>query len=68
MNQATAYKTSKILRKRIKTGVKEELLDLCKMKGIGRHRARKLFDAGIKTSEELKVRPKDEIRKILKGV
>ncbi|HLC38002.1 MAG TPA: DEAD/DEAH box helicase [Candidatus Norongarragalinales archaeon] len=68
LNQATAYKTSKILRKRIKTGVKEELLDLCKMKGIGRHRARKLFDAGIKTSEELKVRPKDEIRKILKGV
>lgn len=36
------------LRLRIKYGVKEELLALLKLEGIGRVRARKLYDFGIK--------------------
>ncbi|MBI3034416.1 hypothetical protein HYY72_04615 [Candidatus Woesearchaeota archaeon] len=35
------------IRVRIKHGVKEELLPLLKLKGIGRVRARKLFNSGI---------------------
>ena len=38
---------------RIKHGVKEELLELVELKGIGRVRARKLFNAGIRTKEDL---------------
>ena len=37
------------LQIRLKHGVKEELLPLVSIKGIGRVRARKLFNAGIKT-------------------
>ncbi|MFH1056633.1 MAG: DEAD/DEAH box helicase [Candidatus Micrarchaeota archaeon] len=65
LNQTTAYAKAKQLRKRIKHGVKEELLDLCRIKGIGRVRARKLYDAGVKDVEELKNRPRDEVKKIL---
>lgn len=36
------------LRFRVKYGVREELLTLLKLKGIGRIRARKLFNAGIR--------------------
>jgi helicase len=36
------------LRFRIKYGVKEELIPLLKLKGIGRVRARKLYNAGIR--------------------
>ena len=39
---------------RIKHGVKEELLPLIELKGIGRKRARKLFNAGIRTPEDIK--------------
>jgi helicase len=39
---------------RVKYGVKEELLSLVELKGIGRVRARKLFKAGIKTPNEVK--------------
>ncbi|AEA47837.1 DEAD/DEAH box helicase [Archaeoglobus veneficus] len=41
------------LVKRIKYGVKEELLDLVEIKGIGRARARKLYTAGIRNRREL---------------
>ena len=36
------------IRFRLKYGVKEELLTLLKLKGVGRVRARKLFSAGVK--------------------
>ncbi|MBW2964565.1 hypothetical protein KY363_03835 [Candidatus Woesearchaeota archaeon] len=36
------------LRFRLKYGVKEELIPLLKLKGIGRVRARKMFNAGVK--------------------
>ncbi|MFA6268367.1 MAG: DEAD/DEAH box helicase [archaeon] len=42
------------LGKRVKYGVKEELLSLVELKGIGRARARKLFMAGIKKPSEVK--------------
>lgn len=38
---------------RIRHGVREELLDLVELKGIGRVRARKLFRAGIKSKEDI---------------
>ena len=42
------------LRFRIKNGVKEELLTLLKLKGIGRKRARRLYNNGIKDMGDLK--------------
>ncbi|AJF60421.1 MAG: DEAD/DEAH box helicase [Candidatus Diapherotrites archaeon] len=42
------------MRKRLKSGIKEELIYLCEVRGIGRVRARKLFNAGIKSIAELK--------------
>ena len=42
------------LRIRVKSGVKEELLPLLKLKGIGRVRARKLFTHGVKDLGEIK--------------
>ena len=42
------------LRIRLKYGVKEELVPLLKLKGIGRVRSRSLFSKGIKTISELK--------------
>ena len=42
------------LSKRVKYGVKEELLLLVELKGVGRVRARKLFNAGIKKPSEVK--------------
>ena len=41
------------LVKRVKYGVKEELLELVELKGIGRARARKLYNAGIRSKAEL---------------
>ncbi len=42
-----------IIRKRINYGIREELLELVKIKGIGRVRARKLFKHGIKNLDDL---------------
>ncbi len=42
------------LRIRIKQGIKEELLPLVKLKGVGRVRARKLYANGIKDIGDLK--------------
>ena len=42
------------LRKRVKYGIKEELIALVELKGIGRVRARKLFNAGLKTVSSVK--------------
>jgi helicase len=41
-------------RKRLKEGVKAELLPLLNFKGIGRIRARKLFNSGIKSINDMK--------------
>jgi helicase len=42
------------IRMRLKYGVKEELLTLLRLEGIGRIRARKLFNAGIKDIGDVK--------------
>ncbi|MFQ6106982.1 MAG: DEAD/DEAH box helicase [Thermoplasmata archaeon] len=42
------------LMPRVRYGVKEELLDLVSLRGIGRARARSLFNHGYKTLEDLK--------------
>lgn len=42
------------LRKRIRYGIKEELLELVGLRGIGRVRARSLFNAGYRKLEDLK--------------
>ncbi len=52
MNHPQKSSLSGLVR-RIKYGVKEELLDLVELKGIGRIRARKLYSAGIKSRIDL---------------
>ena len=42
------------LRARISYGIKEELLQLVTLKGIGRIRARNLYDSGYKTLKDIK--------------
>lgn len=41
------------MEKRIKFGVKTELVDLVDLKGVGRVRARKLYNAGIKSKSDI---------------
>ncbi|MEM4472290.1 MAG: DEAD/DEAH box helicase [Archaeoglobaceae archaeon] len=52
------------LEKRIRYGVKEELLDLVSIRNIGRVRARKLFNAGIKNKEDIIANPSKVARLI----
>jgi helicase len=42
------------LRERVRRGVKEELLELTSLRGIGRVRARKLYARGFRTLEDLR--------------
>ncbi len=51
------FSPSKKLSLRVKHGVREELLPLVELKGVGRVRARKLFRAGIKSPSQLKKNP-----------
>jgi helicase len=53
-----------ILRKRIMYGIREELTDLVKIKGIGRIRARKLYKNGIKDLEDLSKIPVNKLAEI----
>jgi len=52
------------LEKRIKYGVKRELLELVDLKGIGRKRARRLYDYGIKSKKDI-VEKRDRIPLII---
>lgn len=53
-----------VLRKRIDYGIKEELSELVKIKGIGRVRARRLYTHGIKTLDDLKKIPVENLARI----
>jgi len=53
-----------VIRKRIRYGIREDLLDLVKIKGIGRIRGRKLFLHGIKNLEDLAVIPVNKLAEI----
>ncbi len=55
----------KKLRLRIKYGVKDELLELVRIKGIGRKRARKLWSTGVKSIEDLRKVPVEKLKKII---
>jgi|ETN01SMinimDraft_4_1059930.scaffolds.fasta_scaffold08959_3 helicase len=55
------YKT----KLRLEKGVKEELLDLIRFKGIGRVRARTLFNNGLKTATEVKRAKFDILNRLL---
>lgn len=51
------YKEYSDLELRLKYGIKKELLPLVELKGIGRVRARKLFDSGITSIADIKKSP-----------
>jgi helicase len=64
---AKLYKTPEmvrqadILRKRVVSGVSEELVELTVLQGVGRVRARALYTAGFKTLEDIKEAPADRL-------
>jgi helicase len=53
------------VRLRLKYGVKEELLPLIRLEGIGRVRARKLFRAGIKDLGDIRKSPQEKLVDLL---
>lgn len=52
------------LRNRLRYGIKEELLELASLKGVGRVRARSLFTAGIRTWHDLKTKSADQLSSV----
>ncbi len=62
---ASLYNFSLRMTERIKHGIKEELIPLVQIKGIGRIRARKLYSRGIKTPEDIKRAPPALLSSIL---
>ena len=52
------------LRRRVHYGIKEELLELASLRGIGRIRARNLYDKGFKKLSDLKFSNVDDLSKI----
>lgn len=63
--QKETISTLRKLRLRIKHGVGKELLNLIQLKGIGRVRARKLYDAGIKKISDVKKTNTKVLEKII---
>jgi helicase len=64
---AAVARKSLVYQERIKDGIREELIPICRVRGIGRVRGRKLFDAGIRTREAYDAAPKDRLKAILGG-
>lgn len=64
LERADLLEELSIIRKRIRYGIREELLDLVKIKGIGRIRARKLYNGGIKTLDDLSSIPVKKLAEI----
>ncbi len=50
---------------RLQHGVGQELIDLARIRGIGRVRARKLFALGIRTERDLRAVPLERLERIL---
>jgi helicase len=59
-----AEKPLSILRVRVLYGIKEELLQLVALRGIGRVRARNLYNAGFKTLKNIKDAAIDDLEKV----
>ncbi len=53
------------LRKRLKYGIDEELLNLVNFDQIGRVRARKLFDAGIRDAEDIREAEFEKLKRLI---
>ena len=54
-------------RMRVEHGVREELVDLASVRGVGRKRARRLFEAGIETRADLREADKSIVLAALRG-
>ena len=54
-------------KKRAEYGVREELLDLAGVRGVGRKRARRLYEAGIETRADLRDAEKSVVLAALRG-
>ena len=61
-NQSAFFET---LQKRIRHGVKPELIDLCSIPGVGKVRADKLYKKGIKTPQDFAKRSIGELKILL---
>ena len=49
------------LRKRVEKGVREELVELTKLRGVGRVRARALYSFGFKTIKSIRDAPTERL-------
>lgn len=65
MNYLPLLKEIMKVRLRLRYGVKEELLPLIKLEGIGRVRARKLHKAGIKDLGDIRKAPIETLKRLL---
>jgi helicase len=54
-------------KKRVEYGVRDELLDLAGVRGVGRKRARRLFEAGVESRAELRTADKSVVLAALRG-
>ncbi len=63
--KTSCAKMAKELEKRVEYGASPELLDLIQIRGIGRVRARKLYDAGFRDMQELRAAEPKAIAKII---
>jgi helicase len=52
---------------RVQHGVREELIDLAEVRGVGRVRARRLYEAGIASPAELREADKPVVLGALRG-
>lgn len=53
------------IRRRLQSGIREELIPLCELKGIGRIRGRRLYNAGIKGIADVKKTDVKDLEKVL---
>jgi len=54
-------------KKRVEYGVRDELLELAGVRGVGRKRARRLYEAGIETRADLRDADKPVVLRALRG-
>jgi len=64
LGDATAVQRA---RRRVADGVREELLDLTSVRGVGRKRARRLFEAGVETRADLRDADPETVLGALRG-
>ncbi len=53
------------MRKRLQSGIREELIPLCELRGIGRARGRRLYNAGVKGIADVKNTDIKDLEKVL---